>query len=557
MATHYWQQSTIRHPFLGVPFSSCNQQRRMAPWELIRMNYDPGLYEDSASNSSSSAASTTLDSIDSMPLDPSMSLRKHKKCSYHVLLKEIRRLRAENDGLHKMVDTIREDLRYERESRQISEQCHLKYYNESADRQIELEDDVADKQKLIDDLKQRIQELEASSSVSISIPTPMPTNHPLAAIATTTTTTTTHNNTSSSSSSRWSCFDFDDDEMLCQPLVGDSAIPDMPFVDHNNNNDTDTSDEDDDENDEDEEKDNDGLTDNERFESLAGSYLHQAIISKLTSARANLELDDLMLKYDPSPAVVLRTLATSFVAWIGNVVNNSNNDESIAKLWALAVTDGFLAFWKAILQKHVHDEADQTQFLNEAELLLNRQNAAGSSLLVDNYHRLLIMLYKYDIVDGDAISTWWHATTTTSNSQEDVAHRLRGVTRSFTEWLDEDDEDDEDDEIIDDEEIDSDIDHSDSDTVIDSLDKHDQEQDDSLLDHMLQEDDRNCCACQFESDKTPCIDTTIAHTTTPTTTTTPTSSPCKCDFTYTESPTTTTATATTEKKPKKTVRIML
>ncbi|KAI7877964.1 hypothetical protein K492DRAFT_171294 [Lichtheimia hyalospora FSU 10163] len=533
MATHYWQQSTIRHPFLGVPFSSCNQQRRMAPWELIRMNYDPGLYEDSASNSSSSAASTALDSIDSMPLDPNMSLRKHKKCSYHVLLKEIRRLRAENDGLHKMVDTIREDLRYERESRQISEQCHLKYYNESADRQLELEDDVADKQKLIDDLKLRIQELEATTPTPS--PTPMPTNHPLAAIATTT--TATHNNTSSSSSSRWSCFNFDDDEMLCQPLVGDSAIPDMPFVDHGNH-DADTSDEEED----DDEKDNDGLTDNERFESLAGSYLHQAIISKLTSARANLELDDLMLKYDPSPAVVLRTLATSFVAWIGNVVNNDTN-ESIAKLWALGVTDGFLAFWKAILQKHVHDEADQTQFLNEAELLLNRQNAAASSLLVNNYHRLLIMLYKYDIVDGDAISAWWHSMT----SSEDVAHRLRGVTRSFTEWLDEDDEE-EDDEIIDDEEIDSDIDHSDSDTVIDSLDKH---QDDSLLNHMLQEEDRNCCACQFESDKAPCIDTTIAHTTTTS------SSPCKCDFTYTESPTTTTATSTTEKKPKKTVRIML
>lgn len=555
MATHYWQQSTIRHPFLGIPFSSCHQQRRMPPWELIRMSYDPGLYEDSASNTSSSGASTTLDSIDSMPLDPSMSLRKHKKCSYHVLLKEIRRLRAENDGLHKMVDTIREDLRYERESRQISEQCHLKYYNESADRQIELEDDVADKQKLIDDLKQRIQELEASTTTTTSSPTPMPINHPLAAIATNNNTTTptcstTTTNTHTSTSSRWSCFNFDDDEMLCQPLVGDSAIPDMPFVDHSNH--ADTSDEDDDD---DDEKDNDGMTDNERFESLAGSYLHQAIISKLTSARANLELDDLMLKYDPSPAVVLRTLATSFVAWIGNVVNNNESNESMAKLWALGVTDGFLAFWKAILQKHVHDEADQTQFLNEAESLLNRQNAATSSILVDNYHRLLIMLYKYDIIDGDAISTWWH-TTTTASSSEEVALRLRGVTRSFTEWLDEEDEDEEQDEIMDDEEIDSDIDHSDSDTVIDSLDK--QQEDDSLLDHMLQEEDRNCCACQFESDKPPCIDTTtttttttnnnnntIAHTNTP-------CSPCKCDF---ESPTT--PSTTTEKKPKKTVRIML
>ncbi|KAI8149135.1 hypothetical protein BJV82DRAFT_590785 [Fennellomyces sp. T-0311] len=491
MASYPWQPFSL---YFGVRQTALH--RRLPPWELMKILYEPS--EDSASNTSSS-----FDSVDS---DPPL---KHKRRSYRLLLREIRRLRAENDGLRKMVDTIKQDLRFERESRQISERCHQKYYNESSDRQEALEVDVMDKEKEIQDLKQRLASLESTS------PTPVLTK--------------------SASFSRWGCFDFDDDdELFCQPVMGESAAPDplsIPRSDYCMSSSEEEEEDDDDDED-------DGQSDDEKFEQLATSYLQQAILSKLTSARANLELDDLMLKYDPSPAVVLRMLASSFVIWVNNVVTPDSTN--VVKQLANDVTEGFLSFWKAILEKHVHDDADQYQFLNEAERILDTH-----SLIVENFHRLLIMLYKYDIIDGDAITHWWH-----ENTQDAVARRLRSVTQSFAQWLDEDEEDeDEDDDNMTDDMAEEDKDHhedddheieleisSDSDTVIDQGD---------TLSNLLEED-RQYCACQFEPTNTKTNHTTpSAHIQPP-----EQSGSCKCDITYTPP-------HTAEKKPKKTVRILL
>ncbi|KAG2220629.1 hypothetical protein INT45_014059, partial [Circinella minor] len=598
---HQQQQQQQQYPLLGGI-----RPKRLAPHELIKMLYEPILMEDSASNSSSSVESyttscctttsattttTTANTTDEVEQEGQedivndsdyslLSLRKHhhnnnnsnnnsssqtshassnsssgnkkRRSSYHLLLREIRRLRAENDGLRQMVDTVKQDLRFERESRQISERCHQKYYTESSDRQIELEVDVMDKEKEIEDLKERITELEYVTS------------------PTTTTATSIHynNNNHHSTSSRWGCFDFDmEDELFCQPIIGESATPD-PLTRLSTQNASSSSEEEEEsddpyENDDDEKDDDDDTqgefshtlsnksTDDEKFEQLATSYLHQAIISKLTSARANLELDDLMLKYDPSPAVVLRMLATSFVIWVKNVVSN-DHDKNAVKALSTGVTEGFLGFWKAILEKHVHDDDDQCQFLNEAERILDKDeddkkveeddvDMDSKQALVDNFHRLLVMLYKYDIVDGEAITRWWHSIVGEEENEEQgkkndqIAFRLRGVTKAFTQWLNEDEESDDDDDDDDDDEdsifIDEEIDEfdhsseeeeeeeegvvnsfdydigSDCDTVIDhptllttrttttTLDEEEAKKINSIL-----EEDRQYCACQFEDD---------------------------------------------------------
>ncbi|KAI9492728.1 hypothetical protein BDB00DRAFT_788544 [Zychaea mexicana] len=560
------------------------------------MLYEPTtLMEDSASNTSSSLDSfttnTTTTTTDSETCSCSPQHKHHhhhhhdlknnigshhsqssnnssrisngsKRRAYHLLLREIRRLRAENDGLCQMVDTIKQDLRFERESRQISERCHQKYYTESSDRQVELELDVMDKDSEIADLKERIAVLEAASSPTVD--------------ACNNNNVTTPALSRSSSFSRWGCFDFDDDDddaLFCQPVMGESATPDPLATLDRQRGDSSEDDEDDDEafehfdDDDDDnntvEHDHNGYrssgpypktttTDDEKFEQLATSYLHQAILSKLTSARANLELDDLMLKYDPSPAVVLRMLATSFVVWVNNVVSSSN--DSAVKSLTHAVTEGFLNFWKAILEKHVHDEDDQCQFLNEAERILDtkQEQPSGAAAIVDNFHRLLIMLYKYDIVDGEAITRWWHSVVVVEDEEGHVACRLRGVTKSFAQWLDEDEEDEEDDDSDDDD---------DDDSVFD---------DHKVLDSML-EQDREYCACQFEenikdNDNGDMKDNNTinnhnnntAHSNQspeqPGTT-------CKCQDIYTTTTTSSSSSPTShtadEKKPKKSVRIVL
>ncbi|KAI9245849.1 hypothetical protein BDA99DRAFT_543500 [Phascolomyces articulosus] len=489
MASIPWQQQQQQHFYYSqqqLPLPPQPQpitllggirQKRLSPHELIKMLYEPTLIEDNASNSSSMESFTTSTSCTTTTDDSECSLsslRKHnnhlhhlhpeqqqqkqrghnnknhhggssntstsshestshtskKRRSYHLLLREIRRLRAENDGLKQMVDTMKQDLRFERESRHISEQCHQKYYTESSDRQIELEVDVMDKEKEIEDLKERITELELVSS---PLSTPTPTSTPVLST----------NNNNHHHSNRWGCFEFDiDDELFCQPIMGESATPDPLTRLSSSPQDSSSSSEEesdeekvkDDDDDDDDDDETSKISDDEKFEQLATSYLHQAMISKLTSARANLELDDLMLKYDPSPAVVLRMLATSFVVWVNNVVSNEDEHNAVKAL-ANGVTEGFLNFWKAILEKHVHDDDDQCQFLNEAERILdhNKQQQNDQVIkvtsitmdgLVDNFHRLLVMLYKYDIVDGEAITRWWNSVVENKDDQQ-IGCRLR------------------------------------------------------------------------------------------------------------------------------------
>lgn len=537
--------------YMKIPY-----QRRMSASEYVKRLYSghhhhhmfgTGAGEDTSSMSS-------VDSGDSLRSD-SLCSRNQPKRSRHLLLREIRRLRAENSSLRSSVDMLKEDLRIERESRQIADACHQKYLEESAEQQAKLELDIADMQDIIDDLRDRLQYAGGHP------PSPAePVSSKLARL--------NFDNVNDNAD------DNDDDE---EPALYQSPSEILPFEHHigyprSSSREENENSENDDDDDEDDEQ---TISDDEQFEQLARSYLRQAMVSKLTSARANLELDDLMLKYDPSPSTLLRTLADAFIVWINDVIAAAPGSLTTSEIIKSKVQEGFLQFWKAILAQHVQDDQDQYQFLNEAERTLNRHGVKSASALINNFHWLLVMLYRFDIVDGDAISSWWHNSKT---GTEPVAVSLRTVTRKFVEWMDSEEEEgnndgDDDDDVVG-------PDESDNDTVIeqddDDIDNEDVFPEESkVVDQMLL-DDQNYCICQFDeincNNLLPLPSNTITTTTTTTTTASTTTTTantitptahndtrapvlqerhCTCKITPTSSQT------ATDTKPKKSVRILL
>ncbi|KAI8093457.1 uncharacterized protein BX664DRAFT_357904 [Halteromyces radiatus] len=436
-------ESVIRQSPLEITFY------RMSAADMIRHQYYPHELnhpsslpiEDQYSSTSFDSTNSSISDV-SPPIDHNIT-GKTKKHSYNRLLREIRRLRSENAGLRNSVNILKEDLRHERESRQIAEQVHKKYFDDSINKHTQLELEILDQQDQLTALRNQL----------------VKNNH----INTNTSITSYYNNLSSSLDDEvcplWGCEDMDcNNERKCYDEIN-----------HDQNN-----------HDEEDDEEDDPSAIEEEFEDLAISYLRQALVSNLTSARANLEFDDLMLKYDPSPDRVLKTLADAFLGWIRDTIHTStptsssiDNDTeldqdrslSVARLMTTQIQDVFIHFWKAILERYVHNDEDQYQFLHQAERILLRllhqgtqpdQTYQESQYIVQNFHRLLVMLYKYDIVDGDAVTTWWHTlpspATFENNNDHDllqldlVADQLRNVTRKFVEWVDDDDDEEDDDD---------------------------------------------------------------------------------------------------------------
>lgn len=465
-------------------------------------------YSMSSSSVDSSTSSVSDATVPSLPVPKS----SHKKRPYGLLMREIRRLRSENASLHNSVNILKEDLRHERESRQIAEQVHKKYFDDSIDTHTQLEIEILDQQEKILELESRLENTTTTASSSLKPTTTAITDFrsplvffgdPFDDID------NNHNNSSEEECPLWGCEDVDcSNERRCY----DDTSNDDYFDDDTNTNQQQSIYQHDN-NDEDDEDDHNGKdTGDDQFEGLGVSYLRQALMSNLTSARANLEFDDLMLKYDPSPDRVLRTLADAFLGWLRDIIHTStpplaspstnNNDNKteeqekatcVARLMTTRVQDVFLHFWKAILERYVHNAEDQYQFLLQAERMLQLHHNQGDDAtnqdfqyIVQNFHRLLVMFYKYDIIDGDAVTTWWHNTpallanngdatttmTTTTTTATDrlyqhdvVTDQLRVVTRKFVEWVDDDDDDDDDD----DEDDDGD-DYDDDDNIVDDYD---------------------------------------------------------------------------------------
>lgn len=358
--------------------------------------------------------------------------RRSKKHSHASLLREMRRVRAENEILQGSIAMLQEDLRAERQSRRIADECHQRYVAQVMHERDELELETTQYVQQIEEFKQEIEELKAISRSDAG----------LSYIG------------AADKRNIWGCRTIEGDEdMMCHYPAGESAFPDaLDRVDWSE--DESNSREDD-------------LDDEERFEAVASSFLQQALLSGLTSARVNLELDDMTIKYDPSPRTILRTLTTTFVTWMGQRLQ-VNESEQARQVMVDVIQKVFIDFWKVVLQQHIRTEHDQLEFLFVAEEHMLQGKVPNQERLAEQYQRLLLILYKYDIVDGDALLTWWRG----SASDAELSHSIRETAQKFITWMEQDEADMDDDDSDEDDEDDEEEDDDDDD---DEHHNHDKE----------------------------------------------------------------------------------
>ncbi|KAF9187872.1 hypothetical protein BGZ51_000966 [Haplosporangium sp. Z 767] len=200
---------------------------------------------------------------------------------------------------------------------------------------------------------------------------------------------------------------------------------------------------------------------NETFDSMAYKFLHQARQAKFTPARTILQLDDLLLKYDALPADLILVLVKEFVKWweqqrmeaggpatggwgIGTVLMPGTEDKVGAKI---AVETKFKAIYVPLLLNYVATHQEQMMLLEKLELI-----AKTNDRLSRNHVAQLMALYKFDVLDADAILEWW------KKLKEPMgvfghSDELRSMSSKFVAWL-EDEEDDSDDDSDDDDDDD-------------------------------------------------------------------------------------------------------
>lgn len=503
-----------------------------------------------------------------------------KKRSYHLLLREIRRLRGENSCLRTSVSVLKNDLRDITLSRQDTDASHKRFYDEYLDKNTQLEIDLMDRDDEITDLKQQIEDLKLSlESASSNNSSGNASNSNDDGL-------TLHDAAyfKRKNSNVWGCYEFEEDEdgMSCQPVAHDSALPEINvkmdelktqddqevndyfhrrFMDeddettnqhaHSQNGDIDDDEYDDDQDEEEQLP----------FDQIAVSYIHQAILSKLSSARVRLEFDDLILKHEPSSDTIASVLAHSFVQWMCSLlvkfVNKSAAEPITAtKIFTTKIQTGIIEFWESILQYYTTNDESQVQLLKHIETELD--HVASANAIVDHFDRLILMLYKYHVVDDEAVIAWWQ-----HPFKNDVSKKIRKITTKFVDWVQDEDDSDEEEED-DDEEMECDDDDDVDDYNFDDeeedddegfsfvespISEQDQELEDgsdndmelnnqsnnSSIDDLLITKDRELCVCHLDND---------------TTTTTTKHEPIECSCsTYTPSP-------PTEKK-KKSVRIAM
>jgi hypothetical protein len=356
----------------------------------------------------------------SRSVSPSRRSKKHNNAS---LLREMRRLRAENDILHGSIAMVQEDLRAERQARRIADECHHRYVTQVMHERDQHE--MAAEQYLqdIEDLKNQIAELKLKNQEDSGL------SYVGAA----------------DKRNIWGCHTIEGDEdMMCHYPTGESAFPDtLDRVDWSEEENIPREDD---------------LDDEELFESSASSYLQQALTSGLTSARVNLELDDMIIKYDPSPRTILRTVTTTFVTWLGQRLQVSESEQA-KKIMIDIIQKVFIDYWKVILQQYIRTDHDQLEFLFVAEEHMVQGDVPNRERLAEQYQRLLLILYKYDIVDEDALLSWWRG----SNNDAELSHSIRETAQKFIEWMehDEEDTDEEDGEEEEDAQEDTDNKHTD------------------------------------------------------------------------------------------------
>ncbi|KAI9256741.1 hypothetical protein EDC94DRAFT_523066 [Helicostylum pulchrum] len=521
----------------------------------------------SEDNSSCSTVESTCSSRSDSPEPKNHHHHHHhhhhskKKPSYHMLRREIRRLRGENAFLRSSVSVLKNDLRDSTLSRQNADIIHQRTFQEYDLLHKSLEQEIVSKRDEVEYLKEQVERLKLLSLSS--------NHHDPNYLK--------RNETTSS----FGCFDFeqDNDVISCQPIAQDSALPEVNIkMDQLKTNQEIGGGEcnEEEEGDEEEEEDENQDPELESFEKAASSYIRQAIIAKLSCARVRLDFDDLILKHEPTNDTIMSILADAFVYWLNSIwTKPENKPVSAHKLFTHLIQPGIDDFWKSILQCYTTDDECQVSLLNDIE---DQVKQLPSTDLLHHFNRLLICLYKYEILEEEAIVAWY----TNPIHHDEMSKHVHIICKDFIEYLEctteEEEEEEDDDDVTDnegyidqdeeeeEEEEDDDINFEFMDSPIprdedigftfghdlEDLDEEEEGEASSLHDSIedfLTNKERNPCICQFNYDNDTTDSPLSSHPPSPTITTTTSAKlpECSCDSTY---------SPVTEKK-KKSVRIAM
>ncbi|KAG0028355.1 hypothetical protein BGZ81_004806 [Podila clonocystis] len=218
---------------------------------------------------------------------------------------------------------------------------------------------------------------------------------------------------------------------------------------------------------------------NETYESMAQKCLRHAVRSRFTAAQTHLQLDELIIKYDPRPEQTMAAISHELVRWweteristggpaaIGGIFGNGpvvmkeTGEQVVPKV---AVETRFQRFFAPLLLHYVASHTEQKTLL---DILGHEVQAQGQqdAKLLRNHNGQLMALYKFDVVEAEAIVEWWQGLALPTNAFG-PGDNLRSLNSRFVAWLEDEDDDSDDEE---DTEDDSDYMDDDSDSEEDT-----------------------------------------------------------------------------------------
>jgi hypothetical protein len=160
---------------------------------------------------------------------------------------------------------------------------------------------------------------------------------------------------------------------------------------------------------------------NETFDSMAQKALLQAIHSRLTVAQAQLQIEELVLKYNVPMHKTVEVITQGMLRWwetermatggsasggFGTdaiVINKETGEQATPKV---AIEKRIESFFGPLLLQFVASISEQKMLL---ETFGQQAQAEPEERWLRNHHGILVALYKYDVLDGEAILEWWRA----------------------------------------------------------------------------------------------------------------------------------------------------
>lgn len=160
---------------------------------------------------------------------------------------------------------------------------------------------------------------------------------------------------------------------------------------------------------------------NETFDSMVQKALLQAIHSRLTVAQAQLQIEELVLKYDVPLEKTVEVITNGMLRWwetermatggsasggFGTeavVINKETGEQAIPKV---AIEKRIETFFGPLLLQFVASIDEQKMLL---ETLGQQAQAEPEGQWLRNHNGILVALYKYDVLDGEAVLEWWRA----------------------------------------------------------------------------------------------------------------------------------------------------